>query len=685
LTICPNCSTEQPTDDTKFCGFCGGGLPQKYNADEIDESTDFKVSESLDNGIEFLNSEKKSIESMDDDLGIKSNADLLDTGAISQDNPSTEEEDDGLIGQSWPPVASYLEQFENDNDKSNLPEKIEKPELIYDPKIELNERKELENKLFNFEMNNEKPPVHISPTEDKEHNEEIPKVEPEKVADIKPANKISPETPIIKPKMKPKSRGIAYFYKNFIELVGKQPLYAEDEVSVNNRIYILKPKRVRPSFLYGGISIIVVLVLFFIGSLFVEDTSGYGNIVGFALDDYDQPYTEGAIIKFSDLGTEVTTNPRGFFQLDDVPAGPTRIEYIVDDEIIKIDYVTVTSDNTSTILLFPELDNSTYSSQSTNKNQTTSEQTYYNSANNSKKNTASKTSSRYETSKIILSANVDNARLAIDNKIIGAGNITYSNISPGVHSYKVSQDGYNDVDGSFHVNSGETKRLVITLVPLQSKSKESTYKAEDFYYSAKNLIADAKFDEAIDNYSKALQVDPSYVKAVVGRAEAYDLINDSQSAHDDYIRAAEIYQINGNFIKSQTTYGNAIRSNPKSVTAYLGRANLFLNNKEYRAALGDFDKVTKLDRRNFDAYYGMGVTTYNQRRYKSAINHFKDARSINDKNPLVYQYLMLSYMYLNDNKNLKKSYSKFMDTASEEQLAEFQKSGNFSTIERLIN
>jgi tetratricopeptide (TPR) repeat protein len=683
LTICPNCSTEQPSDNTKFCGFCGNGLPSKFNADDIDESKDFVISESLDNGIDLLNDNKQSLQQLDDDLGIKSNADLLETEAISDVKIEPEDEDNGLIGQSWPPVASYLDQDENDNIKNENTGNIEKPKLTFDSQIESNERKELENKLFNFEKSNGKPNTQKPPMLDKEIKEEKPKVEPEKIIDVKPVVKKTVEPITSKPKITPKSRGIAYFYKNYIELVGKQPLYAEDEIEVNNRYYVLKPKKVRPSFLYGGLTAILILSLILIGSFFIDNTSGYGNIVGFALDEYDQPYTENATIKFSDLGKEVTTNPRGFFQLENVPAGPTRLEYMVGNEVVKIDYVTVTADNTSTILLFPEMDKSTYSSQSTNRQQTVTKQTNNNVITNSNSNKASK--SKSGNSRIVLSANVDNARLSVDGKTLGAGNITYSKISSGVHSYSVSQDGYNTVEGSFNVNSGETKKLSVTLVPLKSAQKDNAYKAEDFYYSAKNFVADAKFTQAIDDYSKALEIDPGYVDAVIGRAEAFNLINDNQNAHDDYLKAAEIYQFKGNFIKSQTAYGNAIINDPKSVTAYLGRATLFLNNQEYRAALGDFDKVTKLDRRNFDAYYGMGLATFDQQRYNSAIKHFKDARSINDKNPLIYQYLMLSYMYLNDDKNLKKSYSKFKDIASDEQLAEFQKNSNYSTIERLIN
>ncbi|HDL03864.1 MAG TPA: PEGA domain-containing protein, partial [candidate division Zixibacteria bacterium] len=41
-----------------------------------------------------------------------------------------------------------------------------------------------------------------------------------------------------------------------------------------------------------------------------------------------------------------------------------------------------------------------------------------------------------------LNANVDNARLSVDGKILGAGNNTYSKIKSGRHKITVDKTGY---------------------------------------------------------------------------------------------------------------------------------------------------------------------------------------------------------------------------------------------------
>ncbi|MFC1475143.1 tetratricopeptide repeat protein [Candidatus Zixiibacteriota bacterium] len=94
--------------------------------------------------------------------------------------------------------------------------------------------------------------------------------------------------------------------------------------------------------------------------------------------------------------------------------------------------------------------------------------------------------------------------------------------------------------------------------------------------------------------------------------------------------------------------------------------------------------TVKLDKRNFDAYYGLGEASFKQRRFKKAIDHFKDARSIDKKNPFIHQYLMLSYLAVDDYKNVKKSYKKFSEIASEDEMNKFVSNKKYSAVLKII-
>ncbi|MGO9602872.1 MAG: tetratricopeptide repeat protein [Candidatus Binataceae bacterium] len=54
--------------------------------------------------------------------------------------------------------------------------------------------------------------------------------------------------------------------------------------------------------------------------------------------------------------------------------------------------------------------------------------------------------------------------------------------------------------------------------------------AEDLYDEAVDLYADQKYDEAIETYKKALEIDPKYIDAVHGLAMCYQAKGDLDMA-----------------------------------------------------------------------------------------------------------------------------------------------------------
>jgi tetratricopeptide (TPR) repeat protein len=299
-----------------------------------------------------------------------------------------------------------------------------------------------------------------------------------------------------------------------------------------------------------------------------------------------------------------------------------------------------------------------------------------------------KTSKSSQNGNVVLAANVDNARLSLDGKILGAGNLKYKNISPGKHRYEVSKDGYASKSGTIDVPSGKDYKLKVNLSPLAAKAKEKTYDEEDFYYSGIAAYKDEDYKTAISDFSEAIKIKPSYAEAYFARGEANIKIGypeNRQKAHDDYIRAAEIYQFRNDYNSAIMAYRNAIEVDPKSITAHLGRAKVYLKKGEEIAAIADFEVVTDLDKRNADAYFGLGEARFRQGYFEKAIKHFKDARSLNPDNPSVYQYLMLSYMGDHDYKNVKKTFEKYQEIATEDQMNELYQDKKFSAVMEIIN
>lgn len=683
---CQNCQAEQPSDLTTTCIYCGFEIRESseeqhdQSADNYSETsneydnnqTDNEISLEIDSPESYLGS--AADDSVDDDFSpIGTSAPIMPEPLevepeIAQDNPTEEEtttsgikrlsdEEVKSIEKELYGSSNYLSGNENDNKKHRFPGEEEDQAFGNAPII---------------------PPV--------KHDSE---------AEIKPVE--IPETDLPKPKFSnSKGRGVAFFYKNYIQLLSQQHLNDEDVIVVNDREYSLKPKDLKMFKITSISAAAAILLLVLSISMFGGSSTGYGQITGFVLDENDHPFTQGVTVELPEAGKSTKTNPQGFFQLTSVPTGAHQIDYLIDGEVVKTDYVTVVNDEESLVLLKPEVYEE-YAEVDNPPDEPTVEKPVVESKpseptkpaepqkpTHSKTKSVKKQSTTSQYSKVSLNANVQGAKFVLDGKVVGAGNMTYSKIQPGNHEYTVSADGYDKKTGSFYVKAGDNKTLSVVLSPLSRQAKMEQFDENDYKYSARTAFSEGDYKTTISDLSAYLKDNPGDPEAYYLRAEAYEFLAQADMALNDYVRAAEIYTFQKEYYNSINSYTKALEIDDKSITAYLGRGKVYLAKNEPLAAIADFDYVTKIDRRNFDAYYGLGEATFAQQRYKTAIDYFKDARSIDDGNPLVHQYLMLSYLAVDDHKNLKKSFDKFKDVASDRELKNLYGNPKYSAALKVI-
>ncbi len=504
-----------------------------------------------------------------------------------------------------------------------------------------------------------------------------------------------------------KGQGLAYFYNSYIQIQGSQKLHSDDILTIENRDYILKPKNFSNKIALYSAAALLVLCVSVIGSFLIGNSGvGNGQVFGVILDENNNPYINGATVLFTELGEKSESDAQGLFTFSHIPAGSHKIEYLIDGQIIGSDYITIADNNNSSITLKPteqivekatpisqlqlaSADKKTVQEQTVQKKepvkstQKSSKKKTVAKKATTKKSTSNKSTTGY--GKLALNANVDGAKIKVDGSVLGAGNITYSRIKSGKHTYTVSLDGYESASGSFTIQKGKTKKISPTLTALTKTEQEESFKGNDYFYSAETAFNNGDYKTAIDDYKKVIETTPSSVESYFGLAESYSKQKKWDLAYDNYIRAAEIHSFKGSNNHAITCYNNAIEVDDKTFTAYLGRGHIYLNSGEYRAALGDFDKVVKIDKRNFDGYYGMGEASFKLQRFTKALKYFKDARSLNKENPQVHQYLTLSYMFEHDRKNTKKSFEKFNQFASENEKIRFKKNSQYSAVTKYID
>jgi tetratricopeptide (TPR) repeat protein len=122
--------------------------------------------------------------------------------------------------------------------------------------------------------------------------------------------------------------------------------------------------------------------------------------------------------------------------------------------------------------------------------------------------------------------------------------------------------------------------------------------------------------KAIEDYDKAISLDPSYFKAYAARGFAYAGIDQLDKAIADYDKA--------------------IALNPRDSEAYRDRGVIFEKEGRLDEAIADYDKAIALNPLNADAYIYRGIVLEKIGRYDNAIADYDKAIALNPLNADVY-------------------------------------------------
>lgn len=141
---------------------------------------------------------------------------------------------------------------------------------------------------------------------------------------------------------------------------------------------------------------------------------------------------------------------------------------------------------------------------------------------------------------------------------------------------------------------------------LKGKSMENNVNQDSKYYTNLGIEETNKgnFDEAINNFNKAIELEPDWDLPYFSKAIAFHNKFELEEAYENYTRALEI--------------------NPKMIDAYFNLAQVILARKpvsdsDLHEALVNLEKAIELDNKFTDAYYHAGVIKMNLKDYSGAI------------------------------------------------------------------
>ena len=150
--------------------------------------------------------------------------------------------------------------------------------------------------------------------------------------------------------------------------------------------------------------------------------------------------------------------------------------------------------------------------------------------------------------------------------------------------------------------------------------------AEDYYNKGIVNIQEKEYDKALENFNRAIELDPKYI-------EAYD-------------KRAMVYAITEHYNKAIQDYTEVIKLDSKNISAYRERGKCYDALSQYEAALKDCEKVLQLDPSDksvehmrlllieklkpiAEVYYNDGITDLNKKNYSKAIKNFSRVIELN--------------------------------------------------------
>ena len=173
---------------------------------------------------------------------------------------------------------------------------------------------------------------------------------------------------------------------------------------------------------------------------------------------------------------------------------------------------------------------------------------------------------------------------------------------------------------------------------------------QNYFYAGLKNFEKEQYQEAIENFTKAIKLKPDYAEAYNKREVAKDKLRELEEVIKNYTEAiklnpkdASAYNHRGvakyklrDFQEAIKDFDEAIKLKPKSDNVYYNRGNSKANLEMYEEAIEDYNQAIKLNPKDADAYSNRGVSISRLGKFKEAIKDFDEAIKLNPNYALAY-------------------------------------------------
>ena len=171
------------------------------------------------------------------------------------------------------------------------------------------------------------------------------------------------------------------------------------------------------------------------------------------------------------------------------------------------------------------------------------------------------------------------------------------------------------------------------------------------YYNRGLVYEDqGEVERAIDDYTKAIDLNPNYANAYNNRGLVYENKGEVERAIEDFNRAIQLnpnlaethnnraltYKDQGEIERAINDFNRAIQLKPDDAKTYYNRALTYKDQGEIERAINDFNRAIQLKPDDAEAYYNRGVVHAKKEDYKHAIEDYTKAIQLNPNYAIAY-------------------------------------------------
>lgn len=230
------------------------------------------------------------------------------------------------------------------------------------------------------------------------------------------------------------------------------------------------------------------------------------------------------------------------------------------------------------------------------------------------KNTLKAQASDKDAQRVADSIAVAFAQKRIDDSIAHVNTVNTQSNYTSIYDEDYRKIEYHYYDGEIYAVSAVNDDDHGGAILLEEYS--SNKKACNYWFDGNNKQYNGNNIGAIQDYNKAIGLNPFFGMAYVKRGYSKSELEDYRGAIADYNTAIEL--------------------NPKNIAAYYERGYVKGELEDYRGSIQDYNKVIELDPSSSDAYSNLGVSKGRLKDYQGAIQAFNKSIELNPKEALAY-------------------------------------------------